>query len=390
MINEKRTAQRLRLFERAWSEYTLDEPLSRFLSRFYKENRQMGSSDRRMTSRFLYNHFRIGHAFAQLPTVERLVLAEYLCENESDIVAMYLPELNDSITNDLEKKITYLQSLYGDFLPDIFPFATHLSNEIDKSAFIKSFFVQPHLYIRAKKDRAEYIRIQLERHSIPFKFDGKTTFTLRNGQNLQQIKGIEGYYEVQDLSSQRTIAFFDIQPGQSWWDCCAASGGKSLMLLDHCPQIKLTVSDIRMSILRNLDERFLRAGIKAPYRKKILDLSQSVSHLMEGNEFDRILLDTPCSGSGTWSRTPEMMQQFSPEKIAHFSHLQQSIATNAVPYLKTGGQLIYITCSVFAEENETMAAFIENSLGLTPMATHTLPGYSKQADNMYIATFRKD
>lgn len=389
-MNEKRIAQRLRLFERALSEYTLDEPLSRFLTRFYKENRQMGSSDRRMTSRFCYNYFRLGHAFSLLPIAERLALAEYLCETESDIVAVYRPELNDSIADDLEKKIIHLQSLYGDFLQDIFPFATHLSTEVDASKFIKSFFVQPHLYIRAKKNRVGHIRTQLEQHNIPFKFDRNTTFSLRNGQNLQQIKGIAGDYEVQDLSSQRTIAFFNIEAGQSWWDCCAASGGKSLMLLDHCPNIKLMVSDIRLSILRNLDERFLNAGIKVPYQKKILDLNHSVSHLMGENEFDRILLDAPCSGSGTWARTPEMMQQFTEEKIAYFSKLQQNIATNVLPYLKTGGQLIYITCSVFAKENEKMAAFIESSLRLSLINAHTLSGYGERADSMYIATFRKD
>lgn len=350
----------------------------------------MGSSDRRMTSRFCYNYFRLGQAFTSYSTVEKLLFAEYLCESDSETLAVYNPALHATITDGLDKKIAHLQSSYGDFLQQVFPFATHLSSEIDISKFLKSFFVQPYLYIRAKKDRTNHIYRQLERQSIPFKFDGETTFTFSNGQNLQQIKGIEGDYEVQDLSSQRTIQFFDIEKGQSWWDCCTASGGKSLMLLDRCPEIQLTVSDIRLSILRNLDERFLKARIEIPYQKKILDLTRPVSHLMGGTSFDRILVDAPCSGSGTWGRTPEMIRQFSEEKISYFSNLQKNIVANVVPYLKSGGQLIYITCSVFSQENEAIADFIENNLRLKTIQRQTLHGYNEQADSMYVATFRKD
>ncbi|MGO1650663.1 MAG: RsmB/NOP family class I SAM-dependent RNA methyltransferase, partial [Sphingobacterium sp.] len=195
---------------------------------------------------------------------------------------------------------------------------------------------------------------------------------------------------VQDWSSQQSLDELQIVSGESWWDCCAASGGKSLLLLDRFPNIQLVVSDTRMSILRNLDERFSRARIHhRSYSKKILDLSQPVGHLMMGKEFDGILVDAPCSGSGTWGRTPESLSQFNKKAVSEFSILQQSIITNVVPYLRQGGSLLYITCSVFEQENENVARFVEEELGLKLVQQRSITGYTNRADTMFVAQFLK-
>src|SRR5690606_16498436 len=86
-INERRVEQQLRNFERAIGAYQNDEPFARFLGRFFKENKQMGSSDRRMTSRLCYNYFRIGNALSNTGIRDRLIVAEFLCETESDLVS---------------------------------------------------------------------------------------------------------------------------------------------------------------------------------------------------------------------------------------------------------------------------------------------------------------
>ena len=78
---------------------------------------------------------------------------------------------------------------------------------------------------------------------------------------------------MQDHSSQQTAQFFKPQKWEHWWDACAASGGKSLLLHELEPDIKLVVSDIRESILANLDERFEQAGIRK-YQKKLVDLTE--------------------------------------------------------------------------------------------------------------------
>lgn len=388
-INSKRVQQQVRNFERTINEYQFKEPFSRFLSQFYKNNRQMGSSDRRMNSRFCYNFFRLGKAFSDLDLSEKLSIAEFLCEENSAVVQVFQPEWSEKINLDIEEKVNFIQSKYGDFLEEVFPYTAYLSPSIAKKEFILSHFIQPNLYIRIQKGMESKVKKTLEKNEVPFEELAAQTLSLPNGTNLQQIKSIDGDYEVQDLSSQHSLNELEVVPRSSWWDCCAASGGKSLLLLDKEPNVKLLVSDIRLSILRNLDERFEKANIRTYFRKKILDLSKPVDHIMGEESFDGIILDAPCSGSGTWGRTPEMLQKFTSNELQRYSDLQKQIVKHVVPFLKPGKTLLYITCSVFEAENEEVSKYISDTLGLQLVVQHPLIGYDKKADSMFVAKFVK-
>lgn len=388
-VNSKRIQQQVRNFERTINEYQFKEPFSRFLTQFYKNNRQMGSSDRRMNSRFCYNFFRLGRAFVSLTPTEKLTIAEFLCEVESGVVEVFMPEWADKLGLGIQEKVELVESKYGKFLDKVFSFSDYLSPTIDKNAFILSHFVQPNLYIRIQKGMESKVRKTLEKNSIPFEEISEQTLSLKNGTNLQQVKGLDGTYEVQDWSSQQSLNDLVIPERSSWWDCCAASGGKSLLLLDKEPNIKLLVSDVRLSILRNLDERFEKASVKTYFRKKILDLSKPVNNIMGEESFDGIILDAPCSGSGTWGRTSEMLWKFSKSEIEKYSSLQKDIVKNVVPYLKPGKTLLYITCSVFAAENEEICQYITDELGFQLIDQHPIIGYDKKADTMFVAQFKK-
>jgi 16S rRNA (cytosine967-C5)-methyltransferase len=193
---------------------------------------------------------------------------------------------------------------------------------------------------------------------------------------------------VQDLSSQQTAQFFKPKRWEAWWDACAASGGKSLLLHELQPDIKLVVSDIRESVLDNLDGRFHNAGL-FKYQKKLLDLTKNVDPELHNYEFDGIILDAPCSGSGTWRRTPEMISLFQPEKMEFFQRLQRGIAANVVKYLKAGQPLIYITCSAFKMENEDAVDFMVKELGMKIEKRAVLKGYDNKADTMFVARMMK-
>lgn len=389
-INPHRVGQHLRGFERALAEYNEQEPFARYLTRFFKENKQMGSSDRRMTSRLCYNWFRLGHALKDMETLKRLCVAEFLCEEKSDLVAIHQPEWNNHIQQDTEAKVAFLASLGIDALVAIFPFTEGLSPAIDQREFALSQLQQPDLFIRVKAKEVDAVKKLLDKHDISFVQETNTCFRLANGSRLNDVKGIAGKYEVQDFSSQRTAEFVQTEETASWWDACAASGGKALMLLDRYPKLNLLVSDIRLSILRNLDERFDQAGIPTlSYRKKVLDLTSDLSEKLGSVKFDGILLDVPCSGSGTWGRTPEMIQQFSTAKIESFAALQKEIAANVVTFLKPGASLIYITCSVYEQENEGVLAYLTAQFGLVVEEVQVLQGYTQKADSMFIARLRK-
>jgi 16S rRNA (cytosine967-C5)-methyltransferase len=140
--------------------------------------------------------------------------------------------------------------------------------------------------------------------------------------------------------------------------------------------------------LENLDERFIAAGLRS-YQKKLIDLTTNPDPELHHYEFDGIILDAPCSGSGTWGRTPEMISQFEEYKIQGFQNLQKTIAGNTLKYLKSGKPLIYITCSVFREENEEVVAYLVSEYGLKLEASELIDGFSKKADTMFVARLIK-
>lgn len=376
----------LKTFQRILGNYPAETPLSKFLPGFYRQNKQMGSNDRRVANRLMYNYFRLGKALYNIPTEDRLIVAEFLCNSQTNsFLQHFKPEWALCIGFDIDEKLKLVKTAYPDFkLTDVFPWSSELSEGIDKQVFLKSFFVQPDLFIRVRKGFEQNVKSVLSKESITFKDEGNGCFSLPNGTRLETLFPQQNFFEVQDLSSQQTANYFKPEKWDAWWDACAASGGKSLLLHELEPNLKLVVSDIRESILANLDERFQQAGL-IKYQRKILDLTQNVDPELHNYEFDGIILDAPCSGSGTWGRTPEMISQFESQKISFFQKLQQGIARNVVKYLKPGKPLIYITCSAFKAENEANVDFLVKEVGLKLEKQTVLKGYENKADTMFVA-----
>ena len=380
----------LKTFQRIIEEYPAEAPLGKFLPGFYRQNKQMGSTDRRIANRLVYNYFRLGKALPNLPDDERLFVAEFLCNNQLNSFLQYFkPEWAACVGFTLDEKLAMVKTAYPDFnLDDVFPWVKNVSAGIDKEAFLKSFFIQPDLYIHVHNGYDHLVKGVLNKAEVVFKDEGNGCISLPNGTRLENLFPTQHWFEVQDHSSQQTANYFKPQKWDSWWDACAASGGKSLLLHEDEPNIKLVVSDIRESILANLDERFQNAGLKS-YQKKVLDLTQNVDQTLHNYEFDGIILDAPCSGSGTWGRTPEMISQFDEHKIEFFQKLQKTIVTNVAKYLKPGKPLIYITCSAFKAENEEVVDYLVKEVGLKLEEKKVLKGYGHKADTMFVARLIK-
>lgn len=392
-FNIKKYQNQLRTFLRILSEYPQEGQLSRFLPVYFRANKQMGSGDRRTTNRLLYSYFRIGRLFSQFRIEDRLVIAEYLCSKDVNAFVDALdPELHQSITMPLNEKFGILKNRYSSFnLNEIYPFAHHLSDGIDPDKFIISHLIQPDLFIRLYKKYADTVKVKLEQAGIPFEEVKECCLRLPNGTKLESVFPEDHgarYYEVQDFSSQRTGDFFCPNDWDAWWDCCAASGGKSLLLYEQNNKIKLLVSDLRDSILNNLDLRFRQAGV-LKYQRKQLDLTKNPDLYIANYAFDGIVLDIPCTGSGTWGRTPELISQFKEASIIKFQLLQRSIIKNVVKYLKEDKPLVYITCSVFKEENEENVDFIVREYGFRVERMEILKGYLDKADSMFVARLIK-
>lgn len=372
-------------------EYDGSEPFTSFLKKYFAKNKKFGSRDRKQISHLCYCYFRLGKERIDMPADERVLTALFLCSSkENDILASLKPVWNEKAALSIEKK---LLALGTNFLSDnIFPWKEELSGEIKHSIFCQSFLIQPDLFIRIRPGNKESIIKKIE-NKIPFQIVSDTCIAFPNATKITEFTKVDKEAIIQDLSSQRVAGFLQMLQVKtsgtkiSIWDCCAASGGKSIMAKDIFGDIDLTVSDIRETILINLKKRFKVAGIER-YRAAVINLIKPIVNFTQ-NSFNLIIADLPCTGSGTWSRTPEQLFFFNANKIDEYAKLQRQITGNIASYLKPGGFLLYITCSVFKKENEEAITFITRNFGFELIKMEILNGYTEKADTMFAALLKK-
>ena len=182
----------------------------------------------------------------------------------------------------------------------------------------------------------------------------------------------EGLVEVQDEGSQLVSLLVDAGPGQAVCDYCAGAGGKTLALAAAMENKgRLLALDINAARSERSAERLRRAGVHNVTRR-LLGSANDRWIKRQAGTFDRVLVDAPCSGSGTWRRNPDAKWRLTPERVAELATLQASILDDACRLVKPGGRLIYVTCSLLAEENhQQMAHFLERhpSFSLLPVAS---------------------
>ncbi len=276
---------------------------------------------------------------------------------------------------------------------EVFPWRNELSAGIDHKNLCQSFFIQPNLFLRIRPGHEKAAREKLSAAGLEFGMIKDNCVSLSGSINMAQILELDKEAVIQDLNSQRAGELLQlVQPNDTprLWDCCAGSGGKSILAKDILGDIELTVTDIRESILANLRKRFQKAGIKN-FTAQVLDLSRSEhkKYSIFNHQYSIIILDAPCTGSGTWARTPEQLYFFDEKKISEYASLQKKIISNVVPRLQKKGYFLYITCSVFKKENEEIVDVLVEKCGLQLIKKELLTGYDKKADSLFAALLQK-
>lgn len=370
-------------------EYDGGEPFSLFLKSFFRRNKKYGSRDRREIGHLCYCYFRLGKSIPDIAIEERILIGLFLCSKSiNDILANLRPEFNEKVHLSLEDKLSFIKK--ESLIENIFPFKDELSLGVSHKTLSDSFFNQPNLFLRLRPGKEEFVKNKLQNEEVEFKEVSKSCLSLSNSVKIDQKIQLNKEAVVQDLNSQRigeVLPSNNTEKAFSVWDCCSGSGGKSILVHDTIPNIDLTVTDVRDSILVNLKNRFKEVGINS-YKSGSVDLSQSAVDLNE-SPFDLIIADVPCTGSGTWGRTPEQLFYFNSDKIKKYVDLQRKIIANTIPHLKPGGQLLYITCSVFKKENEENIEFFKNEYNLDDGKRELFTGYDKRADSMFACVLTK-
>ena len=140
------------------------------------------------------------------------------------------------------------------------------------------------------------------------------------------------------------------------WDCCAAPGGKTLVLAARLPGCELLATDISPRRLEHMKSRLAGVGFAERVKTAVADAADRTGASCAKQSFDLILCDVPCSGTGTLARNPEIRLQLKPEDLPRQAARQKAILNNAARHLAPGGRLVYSTCSLEPEENEAIIA----------------------------------
>ena len=328
-------------------------PADRILSNWFKSNRFAGSKDRRAIRDLVYRAIR---ACGPVPETGR---AAMLALAESDPA---IAQLFDGSNYGPQPVGEHERPAKGGVAPDWLVERLSASG-LDAEA-------QAALLDRAPLDlRVNALKAQRDGLILPVEAEPTAAphgLRLPTGTSVEQWDAYrEGAIEVQDTGSQLACVAAAAQPGETVLDLCAGAGGKTLALAAAMEgQGRLIASDTDRGRLSRLPARAERAGARAETR--LLDPGKEVEMLADlAGAVDAVIIDAPCSGTGTWRRNPEARWRLDPKELERLVELQARLIDIAIPLLKPGGRLVYVTCSLLDEEGaDGFAAALARHPGL--------------------------
>lgn len=354
-------------------EYDGGTPFHLYLKSCFKENKNWGSSDRKRYRSACYYFWR--NAFGVSRQSPEIIL-QWLQTH-------FTPEMEN-----LESNSNY--NPYQSLEP-------HLSQNITTDILTPWFIKEPLVWLSNGNITLKGLQGQLIKAGITIEQTHGNAIAVSGQVNLNPWVDNGNAY-IQDISSQ-TAMDWTTQPMAAYchansdvWDCCSGAGGKSISLLKQYPTTKLTCSDVRSNILENLKQRFQLLGLKQPnvFIAPLNGYNDNLNSKDSNQTYNVILADVPCSGSGTWRRNPENLHYFDPQTIEQFADRQLNIIQNVLPSLAVGGYLVYLTCSVFAGENENIVKqVLQSNDNIQLVSEEFCGGIDLQGDFIYRSVLQK-
>ncbi|SFU55704.1 16S rRNA (cytosine967-C5)-methyltransferase [Nitrosomonas eutropha] len=210
------------------------------------------------------------------------------------------------------------------------------------------------LRVNSLRTSVNHYQAMLDAQGIGSEWLGDNALQLIRPVAVEKLpKFSEGLVTIQDAGAQFAAPLLDVKAGMRVLDACAAPGGKSTHLAELTENIKLTVLDKYEDRLTRLTENFSRLQITN--YQLICGDAMHPSQWWDGQLYDRILADVPCSASGVVNRHPDIKWLRRPGDIGNFAQVQTAILNELWLLLQRGGKLLYATCSVFSEENNLVA-----------------------------------
>lgn len=408
--NQQRTF--LALFGEVLPHARHDSSTPRRIKELLGRNRALGSRDRRLYRELLYTALRF------LPWVEPVLAVDP--ERGARLVAWLAPEARETTAyraaaleewppapTTLAERSVALRELFTDrpeltFAPeDLLP---AWLREQCPAAFtaphLDAILTRAPLWVRLQVKDPAFVLDELKRRGLIARpaADLPDAYALPPNAEVAETDAYRrGFVEIQDLGSQLVLAHAPVHSGERWLDACAGAGGKTLQLAHLVGESgRIDASDIRPATLAELRERAARARL-ANVRTIALARAEEAPSLYDG-----VLVDAPCSGSGTWRRLPHMKWCTKPESLRQFAATQRQILGQQAAHVRPGGLLVYATCSLNRLENhDVAAAFLAEHREFTAerpardfggvfdgLGTTLLPG-TRDSDGFYVALLRR-
>jgi len=337
----------------------LQGPLDKALANHFRQHKKFGSQDRAWLRNLLFAYWR-WFGWVQRQPLERGLLLGYLLDGHQIGPEVHAWAVREGLS---------LADLQGCECPDSFTFTKKLSWIQGLGIAVTAQEVNP---LWLPDWGGEQIAVQQEQAPLWLRLQGAnpgqllaelaqqsaqgwlhpqlaTACRVAGRVNLEQLSSYRlGLVEVQDLHSQMVGLACNPQPGETWIDLCAGAGGKALQLASlQQGQGQVIGLDIRPAPLEEAASRRRRSGMR--------NLSFA---LWDGQTLPKlpacrgVLVDAPCSGSGTWRRAPDLRWRFQPSQLPELAATQTRLLELGSSLVEPGGRLVYATCSLLAEENQ--------------------------------------
>ena len=375
-IYERQADLLVEILGRAQATVAEGSPLDYYLSHFYHDHPEFGSRDRRLFSGTIFSYFRWkGWIDLAASTAEAACIFANLLESgdvhpalKNLAVRTGLPDIVLTPMGPLSpyKKAIELNRITGiayslsQLVPDwVIPMLGP-----DSIRLLEAFQTPPPTWLRVNPADRDSVMTALQQQGTESTAHPvvASALSVRRGINLRAFpRPVRDRLEIQDLASQLTGLICGPRPGERWWDACCGSGGKTFHLAAlGGASVSLLATDIRPTILNELTRRMGEKRITGITTA----LWDSAGHPPPEGAFDGILLDAPCSGTGTWHRNPDARWRTTQETVAKLIRIQAQLIRACATRLKPGGIMVYATCSVTPDENEKIInQFLSDSPG---------------------------
>ena len=380
------------------------EYADKVVARALKKDKRWGSSDRKFVAETIYEIVRWKRLYAEIAEVKD----PYTRDDIWRIFAVWavlrgynLPDwkyFENTPVRRIKGKFDELSKIrkYRESIPD---WMDELGvKELGEEVWTKEIAAQNQqakvvLRVNTLKTTKEKLRAELMDLDIETDFNENypDALILRERANVFMTPIFkEGWFEVQDASSQMVVPLLDVQPGMRVVDACAGAGGKTLHLAARMENKgQIIALDLYESKQKQLKLRAKRNGaFNIEYR--IIENNKVIKKLHD--KADRVLIDAPCSGLGVLKRNPDSKWKLQPEFIEAIKKTQEEVLGQYSKMVKVGGQLVYATCSVLPSENqEQVKKFLETDFGqnFKFISDHKVLAYKSGFDGFYMALMQR-